>query len=482
MKKRLIAALMAIATGLGLSVPFAYAVTPADPLIASALYSFVLSAGIKLWRDGGIDGTEEFVDDMKSLWADFASDTNSDSWSVMGQGVSVGIGNFLLDHDAAQSYQSFANWLATKVSTPGTTSVVKSNGGTGVTGNLYTLPDTELSEMTTYGYGVWSVPISTGSDTLTYRNSTDEFRLYVTGFSSPVYMIPVLANQGQIGFIFVSLQSFNMIRDQRKLNAEEFASPTVYSSYQAVLNQVSRPNNGNQFRFYYSSMSVNTNYYSVSGDIPYNYVDSNSAIGHPSGMGYVVLAGDKVQGASVGDIFGRVGRTVLDLVSDLADEQGLAVSIGAGANAEEEDLTAAVVSDYAGMSDVSIPGAIAMPIPIEGVSELYPQPSSAVDVDSLGLPDLGKALTTRFPFCIPWDVVYLYQSLNATPQRPVIEIDLFPDSFKQKVGITSDTSFTFDLGDERFSLVLKVVRWSCLVGFVLSLAFATKRLIWTTGG
>lgn len=198
-------------------------------------------------------------------------------------------------------------------------------------------------------------------------------------------------------------------------------------------------------------------------------------------MCYVALAGDLV--GSRFDLFATVGMTVSDKVRDLLDGQSLAIDIGASAGADDEEIIGAAALGYSvpATSEV-VPSAVATPVPIAGVEELYPQAQAASDVDSLGLPALGQVLTSRFPFCIPWDVVYLYQSLNAQPQRPVIDIDILPASFKQKIGITQNTSFTFDLGDPKFSLALKIIRWSTLFGFVLVLALTTKKLIWTTGG
>lgn len=73
-----------------------------------------------------------------------------------------------------------------------------------------------------------------------------------------------------------------------------------------------------------------------------------------------------------------------------------------------------------------------MSITAESVIDTPVQPYP--DIDGLGLPELGAALVSRFPFCIPWDFVDTVRLLNAEPVAPDIAVDLFPLLSRVKLG------------------------------------------------
>lgn len=52
-------------------------------------------------------------------------------------------------------------------------------------------------------------------------------------------------------------------------------------------------------------------------------------------------------------------------------------------------------------------------------------PPDTPDVDDLGLPDLGAALTTRFPFSIPWDIYRGLKLLSAPAVVPKFKVDFY---------------------------------------------------------
>lgn len=280
---------------------------------------------------------------------------------------------------------------------------------------------------------------------------------------------------------FVSLGTFDVEQFTKTTQDGDYTLTQTVSSLAGTVTEaqgVQRPNDGSVFAYQYFLVPRTKNGWEITSLANMNVLSTDS---RQDMLSYVVLAGEGQQEVVQPEVGAVFGPTVSDLASGLEDTQGLAIDIGAGANAQEEDIVGTILGDYVvpdGATDIQ---AVATPIPIEGVEELYPQPA-ATDIESLGLPDLGAALTSRFPFCIPWDFVNVYKSLNATAQCPVIDVDLFPAAFKSKVGVQGDTSFTIDFGDPKYSTFITLIHWGSLVGFVLALAFATKRLIWTTGG
>ena len=83
--------------------------------------------------------------------------------------------------------------------------------------------------------------------------------------------------------------------------------------------------------------------------------------------------------------------------------------------------------------------------------------------------DLLADLKHLFPFCVPFDLVDCFKLFNAEPITPRVE---FPIHF----GIVEkDYTFVIDLED--FNGVAKVCRLMFLIGFIVSLVYATRQLI-----
>lgn len=116
------------------------------------------------------------------------------------------------------------------------------------------------------------------------------------------------------------------------------------------------------------------------------------------------------------------------------------------------------------------------PIPTVTPDEPTPtpeNPSPTPEQDKLD--ELGAALTSRFPFSIPWDIVRGIKMLIAPAQAPVFEFDpfaasgAFPDGFAAPIRV--------DFAD--FPYVAFVTRWISTIAFFIGLASATKILIWS---
>lgn len=99
------------------------------------------------------------------------------------------------------------------------------------------------------------------------------------------------------------------------------------------------------------------------------------------------------------------------------------------------------------------------------------------DVDELGLPSLGEALTRRFPFSIPWDIARGITLLAAPAKTPYFEVDFYAPISGLVGGWKGSTKIVLDFS--QFESLGRLSRWTSTIGFCLFLASATKRFIWT---
>lgn len=89
---------------------------------------------------------------------------------------------------------------------------------------------------------------------------------------------------------------------------------------------------------------------------------------------------------------------------------------------------------------------------------------------------LGALVITKFPFCIPWDIVQAIKLLAAPPTPPRFEFDMY-SAMDGYGGFHSSTPVVIDF--EPLEPAAAIVRWASMVGFIYCLAMGTKRLIWT---
>lgn len=99
------------------------------------------------------------------------------------------------------------------------------------------------------------------------------------------------------------------------------------------------------------------------------------------------------------------------------------------------------------------------------------------DLNGLGLPALGAALVTRFPFSIPWDVVKGIKLVAAPAEAPRWEVDFLAPIAGRVGGWKGSTKVVIDMGV--YPIIGQVCRWTSMIGFCLILASGTKKLIWT---
>lgn len=163
----------------------------------------------------------------------------------------------------------------------------------------------------------------------------------------------------------------------------------------------------------------------------------------------------------------------LTLPRELVDGETLKLNLGNPAIDTPDALTDSVIGGIqAGdlTAEAEIVDAVDVPIdpPVE---------PTAPDIDGLGLPALGAALVSRFPFSIPWDVAKGVQLLAAPPKAPYWEVDFLAPISYRVGGWQGDTTFVVDMSE--FEIIGQLSRWTSTIGFCLLLASGTKRLIWT---
>lgn len=165
-------------------------------------------------------------------------------------------------------------------------------------------------------------------------------------------------------------------------------------------------------------------------------------------------------------------QQILDRLTALEEGQSIALDVGATQSMEIQEI-------LQGILDAILAGDFAASAEIvdEAVEPVDPPAGELPDVDGLGLPALGAALTSRFPFSIPWDVYKGVTLLAAPPKAPYFEVDFMAPIADRVGGWQGSTTIVLDFSE--YEIIGQVCRWTSTIGFCLMLATGTKRLIWT---
>lgn len=156
----------------------------------------------------------------------------------------------------------------------------------------------------------------------------------------------------------------------------------------------------------------------------------------------------------------------------IAAEQGIALDVGAASTMDLDQVLQGVLDDVlAGTLESTMAAVDEKTEPVDPPAEELP------DVGELGLPALGAALTSRFPFSIPWDFFRAVQLLAAPAKAPYFEVDFMEPLADDVGGWQGDTMVVLDFSE--YAIIGQISRWTSTIGFCLMLAGATKRLIWT---
>lgn len=154
----------------------------------------------------------------------------------------------------------------------------------------------------------------------------------------------------------------------------------------------------------------------------------------------------------------------------IAAEQGIALDVGAAATMDLDLVLQGVLDDV-------LAGELTSTMEAAGEEVVDPPADEITDVDNLGLPALGAALTSRFPFSIPWDFFRAVQLLAAPAKAPYFEVDFMEPLADEVGGWNGSTTVILDFSE--YAIIGQISRWTSTIGFCLMLAGATKRLIWT---
>ncbi len=156
----------------------------------------------------------------------------------------------------------------------------------------------------------------------------------------------------------------------------------------------------------------------------------------------------------------------------IKEEQGIALDVGAAATMDLDLVLQGVLKDV-------LAGKLAATMEAAGekVEPVDPPAGEITDMDNLGLPALGQALTSRFPFSIPWDFFRAVKLLAAPAKAPYFEVDFMEPLADEVGGWKGSTTIVLDFAE--YALIGQISRWTSTIGFCLMLAGVTKRLIWT---
>lgn len=167
-------------------------------------------------------------------------------------------------------------------------------------------------------------------------------------------------------------------------------------------------------------------------------------------------------------------QQVLDRLTALEEGQSIALDVGATQSMEIQEI-------LQGILDAILAGDLAASAEIVDTAEIPVDPEEpdppVVPVVPSGLDKLGAALTSRFPFSIPWDVYKGVTLLAAPPKAPYFEVDFMAPIADRVGGWQGSTKIVLDMSE--YEIIGQVCRWTSTIGFCLMLATGTKRLIWT---
>lgn len=176
-------------------------------------------------------------------------------------------------------------------------------------------------------------------------------------------------------------------------------------------------------------------------------------------------------GADVGTALSIDRAPSMSYIPDgIAAEQGIALDVGAAATMDLDLVLQGVLDDV-------LAGELTSTMEVAGEAVVDPPAEDLPDVDGLGLHALGQALTSRFPFSIPWDFFRAVQLLAAPAKAPYFEVDFMEPLADDVGGWQGDTTVVLDFSE--YAIIGQISRWTSTIGFCLMLAGATKRLIWT---
>lgn len=451
---RLGCCLLCISLLLGLACPLrAHAV--ATEIVISLVAAYLASCGYNLAaHDMNASGTSNAMAKMITDFLDTElGGVSITEWALtwFTTGVNIQSGTLFLTTPAANALRQFANWAVGKYGdTPGAEAVVYSD-------QYFTAVDGK-----TYALTVPVNPVPYDPD-YTFDNSpwfhTTDFQAGTTlivpsiDFNDDV-VIPITSDESLIFFMRNSTVRW------------KFSTSLISHDFFRIKFPERFPTN--------VSFVINPKGYLVVG---YFIPDSSHAATSTYGPGFVYF--NDVTPIKATDLNLSGGSLTMGVLQgltvprELVYGETLKLNLGNSAIDTPEALTDSVIGGIQA-GDFSAEAEIvdAVDVPIDP-----PVEPTAPDIDGLGLPALGAALVSRFPFSIPWDVAKGVQLLAAPAKAPYWEVDFLAPISYRVGGWQGDTTVVIDMSE--FEIIGQLSRWTSTIGFCLLLASGTKRLIWT---
>lgn len=420
--------------------------------VQSALASYVTSSGYKLYNDNGTGS--DILGSLGELYDDYVTISNS---TISGQLANLAFlanspyvyqdnsGQIVVSKVAADIFQDFADWIQTEYSitvgsdTP--TQVVSASGGGGSVTNGTSVSNVLFPYLYTVTASVtWQYVTSKGTTIDYYANTSVpvRFALFKNSNSSQLSVILAASDSS-------FLWSFN-----------------GGSSSSARVSTV----NGNTF--YWGAVQTGL----TSSSFALTNTNGFVSDGYFDLLAYNLIYGEIQASGGVAALGATLSQAVADVIGQAQDDDAVVIGVGAGVGATAQDIADIVAQGVKAQTldpSVSITAEAVIDTPVQP----YP------DIDGLGLPTLGAALVSRFPFCVPWDFVDTLKILNAEPIPPVFDVTLVPASVAARWGVSGNYTIHVDLTSAEYAKLFVALRWGTLVGFCLGLALLTKRLIWT---
>ena len=126
-----------------------------------------------------------------------------------------------------------------------------------------------------------------------------------------------------------------------------------------------------------------------------------------------------------------------------------------------------------------LPEDATIPLVLPGTEAQYNQLVSSVPVSGLYDADIdmptvnGNLWKTKFPFCIPFDLINLFSGFSAEAEAPSFHVLVMPaNSF----GLSNDDIY-WDIDFAPYNYLVQILRFFIALGFVLWLIMITRKLI-----
>lgn len=103
-------------------------------------------------------------------------------------------------------------------------------------------------------------------------------------------------------------------------------------------------------------------------------------------------------------------------------------------------------------------------------------PYLTADIPSISAP--AALWTTKFPFCLPWDISNLVSSFSGEAEAPVFHLLIMPEN---SFGIQNDDIY-LDIDFADYDVLVKILRFFISVEFVLALILITRKITGSGGG